>query len=377
MKACMRRSGLSGLAIILALVVPGVVWAQDAPAAQEKSAREALDRGVKFLESKMQPDGTWNKEPGVNGMVILALLKSGRTTADPTVKTSLEALLKFEKADGGIYDQQIANYSTGVAVQVLAAAKDPKYKATLAKARAFLLGAQMGESNGHPQEDPNYGGLSYGGAGRGPGRADLSNTQMWADAMKDLEKSGLEKDSEAWKRAVAFISRCQNRSESNNAKVEGVTWTDDGGATYGPFANRQYLETLPDGRKILRSYGSMTYAFLKCMIYADVKRDDPRVQAAVGWIRKNYTLDENPGVGQQGLFYYYHTMAKALKAVAEPALVDDKGVSHDWRADLTKKTLSLQSPDGSWSNKNDRWFESDPVLVTAYSVLTLNELLAK
>jgi squalene-hopene/tetraprenyl-beta-curcumene cyclase len=196
---------------------------------------------------------------------------------------------------------------------------------------------------------------------------------MWAGALHAAEKAGLAKDSEAWRRMTVFVSRCQNRSESNDQK-----WaSNDGGFVYAPGESKAGEVMLPDGRKGLRSYASMTYAGLMSMIYADVTKDDPRVQAAYEWIRKNYTVDENPGLGPQGLFYYYHTMAKALKAWDDPVLADEKGVRHDWRSDLTEKLLSLQKPDGSWVNANDRWWEKNPVLVTAYVVLTLEELLEK
>ena len=61
----------------------------------------------------------------------------------------------------------------------------------------------------------------------------------------------------------------------------------------------------------------MTYAGLKSMIYAGVKKDDPRVKAAYEWVQKHYTLDENPGMGGNGLYYYYHTFAKALDAIGD------------------------------------------------------------
>jgi len=375
MNVCARRMWVLVAALTLAA---GVVSAEEKPraapaAALEKQARGAIDRGVKFLKSKVQPDGSWSREPGVSGMVVLALLKSGCGTDDPVVAKSVAYLVKLQKADGGIYGRRLANYTTAVAVQVLTSTNDRRYRANILKARAFLVGAQLDEPEGHGKDDAAYGGLDYGGTGRGAGRADLSNTQMWADAMKELENAGLKRDSKAWKKMEVFVSRCQNRSESNDQK-----WaSNDGGATYGPFENRQYAVQLADGRTGLRSYGSMTYAFLKTMVYADVKKDDPRVQAACDWIRKHYTVEENPELGQQGLFYYYHTMAKALSAMGEPTLVDEKGVAHDWRSDLTRKILSLQQDDGSWVNKNDRWWESDPVLVTAYGVLTLGELLEK
>ena len=52
-----------------------------------------------------------------------------------------------------------------------------------------------------------------------------------------------------------------------------------------------------------------------------------------------------------------------------------RGVPHPWRNELANKLLSLQRPDGSWYNDADRWFESNPYLVTAYAVLTLQTIM--
>ena len=61
------------------------------------------------------------------------------------------------------------------------------------------------------------------------------------------------------------------------------------------------------------------------MIYAGLSADDPRVMAAVDFIRKNYSLTENPGMGHAGQFYYYHTFAKSLKVAGVEILDDDSG----------------------------------------------------
>ena len=119
------------------------------------------------------------------------------------------------------------------------------------------------------------------------------------------------------------------------------------------------------------SYGSMTYAGLKSMVYAGLKKDDPRVAAATQWIRKNYTLKENPGMGQQGLFYYFQTMARTLQVLEVKNFEDAAGKSHDWRAELTARLKELQQPNGSWTNPADRWYEGDPNLVTAYCLIAI------
>ena len=41
------------------------------------------------------------------------------------------------------------------------------------------------------------------------------------------------------------------------------------------------------------------------------------LKAAVNWCRHHYTLEENPGMGTAGLYYYYHTFAKAMDALGE------------------------------------------------------------
>ena len=116
----------------------------------------------------------------------------------------------------------------------------------------------------------------------------------------------------------------------------------------------------------------MTYAGLLSFIFAKLEKDDPRIQAAYGWIRENFTLEENPGVGRQGLFYYYHTMAKALTIYGEDLMNTADGEQIDWRKELTLKLIQKQREDGSWINPTARWWENDPVLVSAYSLVSLN-----
>lgn len=116
----------------------------------------------------------------------------------------------------------------------------------------------------------------------------------------------------------------------------------------------------------------MTYAGLKSMIYAGLSADDPRVMAAMEFIRKNYSLTENPGMGHAGQFYYYHTFAKSLKVAGVEILDDDSGKPHDWKMELGEQLIQMQQEDGSWVNQqNDRWMEGDRQLVTAYALLAL------
>jgi squalene-hopene/tetraprenyl-beta-curcumene cyclase len=80
-------------------------------------------------------------------------------------------------------------------------------------------------------------------------------------------------------------------------------------------------------------------------------------------------------VGSDGVYYYYHTMAKALNAYGQELFTDAKGTEHTWRKELALQLIRHQKPEGYWVNDNPRWREDNPVLVTAYVILALEEIL--
>ncbi len=208
-------------------------------------------------------------------------------------------------------------------------------------------------------------------------------------ALDALASTGLDSENEAFRRALRFLERSQNRSESNDVSIgEGedvVHAGDDGGASYGPGMSEAGMIVLADGSKVPRSYGSMTYALLKGFVFAGLPKDDPRMKAAWEWLRKNYTLDINPGfesasdplAAYNGLFYYFHTMARALDLYGAEQIVDSAGVAHDWRRELAGRMVALQDQaDGSWVNANSsRWWEGNPMLATSYALLALESAL--
>ena len=48
----------------------------------------------------------------------------------------------------------------------------------------------------------------------------------------------------------------------------------------------------------------MTYAGLLAMIYANVSPQDVRVRSALDWAMRQWSLEENPGMGQEGLYFF-------------------------------------------------------------------------
>lgn len=353
-------------AVGFALACPrGAAGADEATA---KKYEQMIDKAVGFLGTKAQAaDGSFNANagPAVTALVAAGLLKHGRSPEDPVVAKALKYLEGFIKEDGGIYGTANKNYETAIAIVCLKEAnRSGKYDAALKKADAFLKGFQWGADGKTNAADVQFGGAGYGRTGDRP---DLSNTSFMLDALK---AGGAAADSQAIQRALIFVSRCQNLEGPNNTTPFAAR-LNDGGFYYTPAAGGNSQAGNDEATGGLRSYASMTYAGLKSMIYAGVKADDPRVKAALGWLKKNYDLESNPGMGTSGLYYYYQTFAKALSALGEDKFVDEKGVAHDWRAELIDALAKRQKPDGSWTNDNPKWMEGDASLSTGYALLAL------
>lgn len=392
----MRKAITIGAGLFLA--------AQSASALDEahyRKAREMIDRSIGYLRSVQHgASGGWVVSedrptfPGITALVINGMLMEPDIDArDESVARGLAFLLSKVQDDGGIYDAILPSYNTALSLSALARANTPEAAAAIPPAQQFLISLQWDERSESPESTPErpravdrdhpfYGGIGYGGSSR----PDNSNLNL---ALQGLRDSGLSCDHEAFQKAMVFLSRTQMLDEANDMPY--ADGSSQGGFIYATSPNGDNIgagetkaqpefieETMDDGTKVsrFRAYGSMTYAGFKTMIYANLDRDDYRVQAAYDWLRRNYTLEENPGCGTEGLYYYFLTMSRALDAWGLPTitLINEDGSTkeeREWANDLIDRLASLQNDDGSFRSVDDRWMESNPVLITAYSLLAL------
>jgi len=372
---------MSTAAFVTVMAISSLAIAADA-SGPATLAQTTADKGLTYLKTQQQPDDSWQgpaeaEFPAISALVLHAFLSDSKYDADiPFLDKGFDRLLSFQKDDGGLYVRMLPDYNTAIAISSLGISQEAEYQKALLKALGFLRSLQWSDKiEGVPEglrvqseKDERYGGFGYGKAER----PDLSNTQFALEALHD---AGVKPGDPAFQAALKFATRCQNFSETNDQPWAG----NDGGFVYTPAKGGQSMagEYMLGGHRMLRSYGSMTYAGLKSMIYAGLSHDDPRVKAAWGWISGNFTVDENPGMSamgpenaQGGLYYYYYTMARALSAYGQPIIVDPQGRPHDWRVELIQKIATLQHPDGSFSGQR-KWMEDNPVLVTAYTVIVL------
>lgn len=394
---------LTTAVLLLALASPALALDD----AHYHKAKDVIARSIGWLRSQQDAaTGGWAvapaesgqpNYPAITGLIVNGLIMDPAIDAsDPAVASGVAFMLRYRQPDGGIYDRILPSYNTAICLSALSRVNRPEAAAAIEPAIAFLRSLQWSEAaadapseTGQVSKDhPFYGGVGYGRHGR----PDNSNLGFFAQALHD---AGLSCDDAAFQRAVVFLGRTQMDDRVNDmAYAKGSR---QGGFIYATAENKDTAgqgqsqaavieETMDDGTKVsrLRAYGSMTYAGFKTMIYANLARDDQRVKLAYEWIQRNYSVEENPGAGMDGLYYYLLMMSRALDAwgsptievVASPQASSPKPQAElrDWQNDLVDRLAGLQNADGSFKSVDDRWMENNPILITAYSLIALQHV---
>jgi len=369
--------------------------AQPIDAELRARARDASDRAMEYLRSQQDPaSGGWRVRadgpqlPAISSLVLTGMLLDPRLDAsDETIARGAAYVLSFRAPDGGIHDGFLPNYNTAISISMLSKLGTPEAARAVRNAVPYLKTLQYDESyegslespgftEPVPPEHPYYGGVGYGNNSR----PDLSNLGFFLDALHD---AGVSTEDPAYRKALVFLSRVQMLDETNDQPY--ADGSEQGGFVYATTPNADSVdefvgqsqagyteEVTSDGRTLtrLRAYGSATYLGFKSLLYADLSADDPRLVAARDWIEANFTLDENPGLGDQGRYYYYCAMARALGEWGDDA-IGPEGSERDWREGLVRALLALQNEDGSFRVLHERWMEGDEVLITAYALIAL------
>ena len=389
-------------------------FAQESAKETETLRQSLIEKGIAYLRKSQEPAGGWSLRSGAgpSSVVVTGLIEAGVKVDDPLVKHALDYIKVTVQPDGGIYSpgSRFQNYETSLGILAFATAnkklkgadgKGP-YDDLLKKAEEYLRKCQYTEANGNLVDEAYRGGIGY-GPGQQNIRPDLSNVHYFLDALEALD---VPSNDPAVQEALVFVSRCQNLESEHNT-AEWAKKNPDGGFVYvvTDLDQAQTTQSRGEGGGVgpgnpqggrggpgtpsglggnmgggqgrggqgpaLRTYASMTYAGLKSMIYAGVTKDDKRVKVAFEWAQKHYDLTQNPGMGPNGLYYYYQVLSKTLDTMDLREMEDEQGKKHDWRKELVEELAKRQQPDGSWVNTATRWMEGDASLVTGYVMMVL------
>lgn len=368
-------------AILTSLLVTGMLHSAVSVAEPATNAvpdaQTAIAAGLDWLAAQQKPNGAWSNDnfPALTALPLQAFLQSDHPLKATVVSNALHYILACVQDDGGIYVKALIPgrgglgvYNTAICVTALHAANNGEYTPIILKARQYLAGAQL------TGDDEQSGGFGYGPPGWRRS-TDLNNTLYAIQAMRltqgyeDQRPAGEKQVSLNWDAAVAYLKNVQNTPEDGEEEAGGFHYAPGESGAAGKTTNAK-------GEVVFRAYGSMTYVGLLAMIYADLPRTDPRVRSAVDWATRHWTLEENPGVGDQGMYFFYHVLTRALSAYGQESLPRENAEAIAWKTAVTKKLMELQRPvpdseQRYWVNPSGRYWENDPVLVTSYCLLAL------
>lgn len=355
------------LAALLHLVLAVPLAAAAAPAA-DRAALAAQARA--WLLHRQAADGGFATLPRTL-LVADALTAGGAGPDAAAARRALDAALRRQDAAGALVDPEdgFAVPTTALALTVLVRLGGEPATA-LAAARGYLLRAQIADA-----ASPSHGGFAT-PPHAGDEVATLVDT---AFALRALRAAGMAGDDPVCARALRFLSRCQHLAGANDRPWAGS----DGSAVYTPVPGPGWL--LDDAGGISHAgYGAMTHLVLESLLVAaGLGGDDPRVAAALGWLRAHPGFDRHPGMpaahARDGLYFLHAQAALTWRACAVRGL--DPGYRDgDILASLARRAHAVPLPDGRpgafWLNRPDGLGEGDPLVCTAQALIALETIAA-
>lgn len=389
----------AAVAVALLLVAGGGPAAAAPQDDVVKKLLETYATAADWIVSQQQDSGAWLQGPADKAApsaaytgLMVAALGGAPASLKPKYKAAADKgvayLITRTNPDGSVGEGPtgtfVKTYATGIALMAYASVERTD------KVANAIRGAQAYMKQNQLKEGKDIGGLGYGDES-GPGRKAIANLSTTGFGAEGMHQSGLPQTDEFWQLVVKFVRKCQNNSEVNNdpdfvalLKANGLVVGDDGSLYYAPDPKQQKLPAKKVADKeSIAGYGSMTYDGIKTYIYAGLKKDSPEVKAAIDWVRKNYSVEAHPGFPfdaaqrQQlrGLYHYYLVMSRALEAYGENPFETFDGKKHDWAREIAGQLVKAVKEDKMWKNENPAWFEGDPLLVTSYVLVTCNTLL--
>jgi hypothetical protein len=325
----------------------------------QKSA-DAINRGVKFLLSQQNADGSWagdratDREGGRTALITLSLLSSGESYQLPPLQKAIK-FLRSAQPQKTIH----ATYSVALRACVYAELPDPSHNAELRSDLRWLEETQIDRGEHRGMYDYGH---SFGLGG------DYSNSQYGVLGVWYAAQVGLEVPRTYWK------------------KVEDA-WRDgqnlDGGWGYLPGSTNSYASMTAAAAATLY----ITNDYLTSRESADLNKVivNKPLDDAIKWLGDNFAVDVNAGrdtmlgqphaadngvlnmfgqMGRNGGFYVNY-MLFGFERVGEASGLTHFG-AHKWFDEGADYLIRTQAADGSWTGSIDA--QAD----TAYSLLFLS-----
>jgi hypothetical protein len=324
------------LPLLLLLLLPFSATPQEAKEKKEAKhgklepeTKKSVERALDWLAKQQNTDGSWGDSryphnTAITGFALLAFMSNGHVPNQgkygPEVSKGVRFIIaSAREGDGYLVGSRGGNmYCHGMATlalsQVFGMTGDEEVKKTLKKAVDLIVRAQ------------NYdGGWRYEPS---PSGSDISVCIMQVMALRGAKDSGLHVPDKVMKKALEYINTCYDQAS--------------GGYTYQPGNRAPGFARTAAGICVLKLAGEY----------------DKNIDRSVEFMKRNM---ENPRE------HYWYGQYYACHAMHQVGGKD----WDDYYATITKKFREMQSPDGSWSQRNDQ-NSAGPIYQTAIAIIALS-----
>lgn len=368
--------------------------------AETSTHKAALERAANFLWSKQSDDGSWRSEyygvmrsgQSLTPLVLHALMQSiDSLSSDEAGNARRAAQFIIEHLDAhgavGRSDLDVLEYpvySTAYAVESLQRIQTyrellgPAGWEAIRRMQKFLISAQYQESHGFQPADAAYGSWGFNTPVRRGvvGHLDIAHTRKALTALQTWQDRDALQQAQA--RSKYFLLLMQKHRDAtaqqpqpSSSRDDATAATFDGGFYFSPTALSANKALYDEEHQSWRSYATATCDGILALQAAGVEPSDPRLTAALEWLRRHADVDYPQGVptdhpepwGDAIRFYHYAVRAEVYRRFNFPAT--DK-------TQLVEAVIHRQQPDGSFVNTDSPLMkEDDPLVATALAVIAL------
>ena len=279
----------------------------------------AIADGVAFLEKQQNPtSGGWTEHPsesggGLSALCVLALLNSGRTTADPSVQKGLAYLERLGNPN--------RIYSMSLVLMAYAQADPKRYALKISELAAKIESYQI------KRDIPNgKGGWRY----DGPDEAfsDNSSAQFAVLALHEAERAGAKVSDQTWRLAYDYWTRTGMQNSDGSF---GYVLKNPGS---GSMTCAGIASLLMAGDRV--QAGEATFADGRVQCCGNQALDTP-VHNGMQWLAKHFSVVTNPGEGANWPLYYLYALERVGRMSGQRLIGD-----HDWYREGCEHLLKHQ-----------------------------------
>ena len=338
---------------------------------------KAIDRGVEWLKSIQNKDGSWVSPPpmavpggdfiGEQALAILTLAKCGMNEKDPEIVKALKALDRLFISQAGPKLENARSYDMAFTVLCYQAVYD-RGGAPKARIRQIVEWFEKKQEKNvwrYPSEDHSE---------------DLSVTQCVLLSLEMASRLGIKAKPEVYNKALEYLLREQEQTGPEvtlyTASPEWKAGSDEG--LYGTKVKSRgfhYSTVSKSGTK-----GSMTAGGvgslaivksqlkqLKALTPEKERAIDAAMLSGLAWLGENFSVEKNPtaDLGDDTTWrnYYFYGVERAGMILGIPNMG-----KHDWYREMAQRLLIDQREDGSWYSSGSRL---EPRIDTCLALLVL------